>query len=154
MFRDLTKENHPIMNVLNIHENLFELLLEMQAYADCQVVLAKYDNISLSKSATICNTAALLKARVVAEKISSDIASKRGLTLAEMSAVEAEFNPHVPKYLLEMKQLILLPEHILKRGDSKARAYAFFHLQYWKNVEGTLNLFHCTWEGTKKLARC
>nr|XP_054092636.1 suppressor of tumorigenicity 7 protein-like isoform X13 [Callithrix jacchus] len=42
VMRDLMKE-FPPLTVLNIHENLLESLLELQAYADVQAVLAKYD---------------------------------------------------------------------------------------------------------------
>lgn len=38
--------------MLNIHENLLEALLELQAYADVQAVLAKYDG----KKCSLCLT--------------------------------------------------------------------------------------------------
>uniref|UniRef100_A0A672SFB9 Suppression of tumorigenicity 7 n=1 Tax=Sinocyclocheilus grahami TaxID=75366 RepID=A0A672SFB9_SINGR len=147
MMRDLMKE-FPLLSMFNIHENLLESLLELQNYADVQAVLAKYDGTSTSHLS--------LGGFVCVCRFSPEAASRRGLSTAEMNAVEAihravEFNPHVPKYLLEMKSLILPPEHILKRGDSEAIAYTFFHLQHWKRVEGALNLLHCTWEGTFRM---
>ncbi|KAF5910987.1 hypothetical protein HPG69_000952 [Diceros bicornis minor] len=109
---NLMKE-FPPLTMLNIHENLLESLLELQAYADVQAVLAKYDDISLPKSAAICYTAALLKTRTVSDKFSPETASRRGLSTAEINAVEAihravEFNPHVPKVRNFMMEILLI----------------------------------------------
>ncbi|KRX90781.1 Protein ST7 -like protein, partial [Trichinella pseudospiralis] len=142
IMKDLIKE-FPTMYVANVYENLIETLLEMQSYGE----------FNLPKSATIYYTTALLKVRLVAERFSPSVALKKGLTPAEMSAVEAihkalEFNPHVPKYLLEMKPLILPPEHILKRGDSEAIAYSFWHISHWQRVQGALDMLRGTFEGS------
>lgn len=39
--------------MLNIHENLLEALLELQAYADVQAVLAKYDGETQTNKNTV-----------------------------------------------------------------------------------------------------
>ncbi|KRX15465.1 Suppressor of tumorigenicity 7 -like protein [Trichinella nelsoni] len=137
IMKDLIKE-FPTMYVANVYENLIETLLEMQSYGEVQSILTRHD----VQSAKISN-----------HIFSPSVALKKGLTPAEMSAIEAihralEFNPHVPKYLLEMKALILPPEHILKRGDSEAIAYSFWHISHWQRVQGALDMLRGTYEGT------
>ncbi len=152
VYRDLSKDDRSL-HFANIHENLIECLLEIQNYSDVQQVMSKQEEQCLFKSTVMCYTFALLKAKAVGEKFNIDVASKRGPNTAEMAAVDAihvavEMNPHIPRYLLELKSLVLPSEHVYKRGDSEAIMYAFHHLRHWKKVEGALNLLSSTWEGT------
>ena len=152
IYRDLSKDDRSL-HFANIHENLIECLLETQNYTDVQHVMSKQDEQWVFKSTVMCYTFALLKAKAVGEKFCVDTVSKRGPNNAEIAAMDAihiavEMNPHVPRYLLELKSLVLPPEHLFKRGDSEAVVYAFHHLQHWKRVEGALSLLGSTWEGT------
>lgn len=153
IFKDILREG-TISNILGVQENLIETCMEMQAYADVQGMLVRYDGYDIRepRSSVLSYTSALLKVRAVADKFVFDPSNRRGLSSAEATAIEAitraiEFNPHVPLYLLEHKPMILPPEHYLKRGDSEAIAYAFFHIQHWKRIDGALQLLQSTWKG-------
>ncbi|NXC19211.1 ST7L protein, partial [Corythaeola cristata] len=155
MMRDLMKE-FPVLSMLNIHENLLEALLELQAYADVQASYTQMGVLQLFTSRALCHNRAVSSAGgswPLCDMLSCASNDHLCFTNKEFGIF------HVTKcafrfyfqYLLEMKSLVLPPEHILKRGDSEAVAYAFFHLQHWKRIEGALNLLHCTWEGTFRM---
>ncbi|XP_050343392.1 protein ST7 homolog [Nymphalis io] len=150
LFRELARDAPPALHALALHENLIEVLLEQRAYADVQAVLARYDDVGLPRSATVCYTAALLRARAA-----SPAAGAGARAHAEAVALEAirraiEFNPHVPEYLLELRPLTLPPEHVLKRGDSEAVAYAFWHLRHWRAADGALRLLGAAWAAAER----
>ncbi|VDM64422.1 unnamed protein product, partial [Angiostrongylus costaricensis] len=78
-FKDIIRDGS-MSNILGVQENLIEACLEMQAYADVQALLVRYDGFELSLT-SFC------------------------YILPEATAIEAitraiEFNPHVPLYLL------------------------------------------------------
>lgn len=152
MYRDLSKDDRALA-MINVHENLIECLLEMQNYFDLQQLLHKLEDVNFYKSTVMSYTVALLKIKQMGEKFCPDVVSKRGPNQPEMNAIDAihiavELNPHVPKYLLELKSLVLPPEHFFRRGDSEAVVYAFHHLRHWKRIDGALSLLSSTWEGT------
>ncbi|RVE54047.1 hypothetical protein evm_001170 [Chilo suppressalis] len=145
LFRELARDAPPALHALALHENLIEVLLEQRAYADVQALLARHDDAGAPRSATVCYTAALLRAR--------QAAAAPPRSPAEMLALEAirraiEFNPYVPEYLLELRPLTLPPEHVLKRGDSEAVAYAFFHLRHWRAADA-LRLLAVAWQAER-----
>lgn len=153
-------------------------------------MLARYDDISLPKSATICYTAALLKARAVADRFSAGnqllypfqkakpllfrysikerslcgrnerrrgdtscgrVQSARAQIFARAKGAKFDCAQALMVKFYSIQALIMPPEHILKRGDSEAVAYAFWHMQHWKRIDGALELLHCTWEGTFRM---
>lgn len=149
LFRELARDAPPALHALALHENLLEVLLEQRAYADVQAVLARYDDGALPRSAAVCYTAALLRARAAA-----GAPARSGAELAALEAIRRaiEFNPHVPEYLLELRPLTLPPEHVLRRGDSEAVAYAFFHLRHWRACDGALRLLGAAWAAAERSA--
>ncbi|KJE88709.1 ST7 protein [Capsaspora owczarzaki ATCC 30864] len=158
IFRELLVM-HPAVarSHLNVQSNLIELLLLLGQYDEVQKTLEKYE-VVMEKSALLFYTAALLRVQEVASKtdlLNTDL-SARGLSADIMMALDAihkavEFNPHIPQYLLQTKQLVLPPEHFVLRGDSEAVCYAFDHLPHWQKVKGALQLLQLTYEQTLRL---
>lgn len=144
------------MSIDSVHDFMLEVYLEQKSYADVQSLLRNIMNTA-TVSTTVVYTQALLRIRAVfgsslSQYEPASILVKKYLTEQERLAIEAiheavEYNPHVAPYLLEQKPLILPGEHILRRGDSDAIAYAFWHIRHWKRIPGALVFLEYTWEG-------
>lgn len=117
-----------------------------------QAVLARYDDVGLPRSACVCYTTALLRARAAGVAGGAGGATRGAAELGALDAMRRaiEFNPHVPEYLLELRPLTLPPEHVLRRGDSEALAYAFFHLRHWRACPGALRLLGAAWAAAER----
>lgn len=150
LYRELLKDSRSLF-LVNICENLTECLLESQSYCELNTFLAKQEDTLVYKSTCLCYTVALLKAKALGDKYVAD--ARRGPTPPELAVYDAihravELNPHVPRYLLELKPLIPPSEHLVKRGDCEAIGYVFHHLNHWKRIEGSLSLLASSWEAT------
>lgn len=64
-----------------------------------------------------------------------------------------EFNPFVPIYLLQLKPITIPSEHVIRRGDSEAIAYAFFFLKHWQSIPGALVMLEKTWKNSFHLIK-
>ncbi|XP_052740539.1 protein ST7 homolog [Bicyclus anynana] len=143
LFRELARDAHPALAALQLHENLLEVLLEQRAFADAHALLARLDDTPAPRSAATAYGTALLRARG-ASGPAAEAAALQALRRA------IAFNPHVPEYLLELRPLTLPPEHVLRRGDSEAVAYAFWHLRHWRAADGALRLLAAAWAAAER----
>lgn len=135
MFRDLTRECPPALRPLAPHENLIEVLLEQRAYPEASAALARAVDAGAPRSACLMYTAALLSARAAAPDA------------ADALRAAIRYNPHVPPLLLERRALSLPPEHVVRRGESEAFAYSFWHLRHWRapSAEPAAQLLAAAW---------
>ncbi|XP_041970504.1 protein ST7 homolog [Aricia agestis] len=152
LFRELARDAPPALHALAPHENLLEVLLEQRAWADAAALLARHDPEPAPRSATLAYTAALLRARAV--PLAATAAARLAAEAAALESLRRaiRYNPHVPPYLLELRALTLPPEHVLRRGDSEALAYAFCHLRHWRACEGALRLLALAWGAAERAA--
>nr|XP_034830002.1 protein ST7 homolog [Maniola hyperantus] len=145
LFRELARDAHPALAALQLHENLLEVLLEQRAWADAHALLARLDDAPAPRSAAVAYGAALLRARCA----STPAAEAHALHALRRAIA---YNPHVPEYLLELRALTFPPEHVLRRGDSEAVAYAFWHLRHWRAADGALRLLGVAWAAAERAA--
>lgn len=158
LYREITRDYHAnSMSIDSLYDSMLEVFLEQQSYADVHNLIQRYEGTT-HQSTTVVYTQALMKVRAVCGSNMFDpvsLVNNKKLTDAEKQAIEAvhsavEYNPHVPQYLLEQKPLILPGEHIMRRGDSDAIAYGFWHMRHWKKIPGALTFLEYTWQSAFK----
>ncbi|CAL4146781.1 unnamed protein product, partial [Meganyctiphanes norvegica] len=118
-------------NFLYININFDEILLLLQCNIEVLYITAYYNSTIQKAFASKCYKSTMIHSKLPVYKFFQYIKLKCCKCAMELAARESVYES-LELYLLEMKPLILPPEHILKRGDSEAIAYAFFHLPHWK----------------------